>query len=374
MDTHALHTVVAPAENHAELAVAIPSVLGITFPELCQVAEDANVTRQSMLAIRDRCQRERLNRRNLHMRPIVEHALEVLRSCAPSHIVIREDLDADCDSVIATHQLIHQIVISLCLSACSTMRTTGGRLSIVLCNRDFTSRTADVPPQLRLGAYVRLSISLQASGADIVANNPLDEPEPDAPPVATAWDPGLAAVRAIVRDLGGEITTHDNDRHGVTLDVYLPLAMWGDESAAPACCEIPEGHERVLLVDDDPAVAEMWESYLEQLGYRVTAITSSVDALVEFTSHPNDYDAVITDQIMPGLTGDELARQVIHDRPGLPVIVISGYSDAITANDCAELGICEFIAKPFSIREMSGALRRALDGPSDPLHHDQAAA
>nr|HPJ99755.1 response regulator [Candidatus Hydrogenedentota bacterium] len=100
---------------------------------------------------------------------------------------------------------------------------------------------------------------------------------------------------------------------------------------------------------------------LHQLGYRVDAFTNSLAAFEAFCANPDSYDLVIVDQIMPHLMGVELAKRILETRPGFPVFLLTGYSEGITPEQARELGICEFLMKPFSSRELGGLIRKTLD-------------
>lgn len=120
------------------------------------------------------------------------------------------------------------------------------------------------------------------------------------------------------------------------------------------------GSERVLLVDDEPMLAAVGQQALQRLGYEVVSRTSPIEALELFKAKPGHFDLVITDQTMPGMTGDALARELMSIRPGLPVIVCTGYSQNIDAERATQLGIRAFVMKPILIHELAAAVRKAL--------------
>ena len=124
---------------------------------------------------------------------------------------------------------------------------------------------------------------------------------------------------------------------------------------------IPSGRERILIVDDEQTLVEIMDRSLKKLGYSVTATTSSNEALECFRERAEEFDLVITDQTMPGMTGDKLARELLKIRPDIPIILTTGFSEVITAEKAMQIGIREFIMKPLVIREMARAIRRALN-------------
>lgn len=121
------------------------------------------------------------------------------------------------------------------------------------------------------------------------------------------------------------------------------------------------GRERILLVDDEPAIAEMGKRLLESLGYRVTSCTGALAALERFSADPQGFDLLITDMTMPQMTGDRLAAALMATRPGLPVIVCTGFSELISPERARATGIRALVMKPFLKGEMAKAVRAALE-------------
>lgn len=116
----------------------------------------------------------------------------------------------------------------------------------------------------------------------------------------------------------------------------------------------------ILLVDDEPAIVSVTTKHLELFGYRVTGFTSSRQALAHFTQRPSEFDLLITDQVMPDLTGLELARAVLQVRPGLPVLVVSGYLENRIVVELRESGMHAFLAKPHSSDELKTAIEALI--------------
>jgi DNA-binding NtrC family response regulator len=104
----------------------------------------------------------------------------------------------------------------------------------------------------------------------------------------------------------------------------------------------------------------MWQEILENMGYKVFPHTVSQEALEEFRAEPQKFDLVITDQTMPHLTGFDMAVEMLKIRPGLPIVLCTGYSEVVTAEKAKTAGIREYVMKPLSISELTGAIRRAL--------------
>jgi CheY-like chemotaxis protein len=173
---------------------------------------------------------------------------------------------------------------------------------------------------------------------------------------------GLAVVHGIVKHHGGGIQVHSQLGAGTSFDLYFPVMAEQRTAAAPVEVDpAAGGRERILFVDDEPAIAELGKRLLESLGYRVTSCKGAIEALDRFRSDPLAYDLLITDMTMPQMTGDRLAAALTAIRPGLPVIVCTGFSELIGPERAREIGIQALIMKPFLKGEMAEAIRAALE-------------
>ena len=128
---------------------------------------------------------------------------------------------------------------------------------------------------------------------------------------------------------------------------------------------IPAGTERILFVDDEPALVHIGKQTLESLGYQVTTRTSSIEALELFKAKPEEFDLVITDMTMPNMTGDDLAEELMQIRPKIPVILCTGYSAKINQQQAMAKGIGALIAKPVLVRELAETIRKVLEGQEE---------
>ena len=140
------------------------------------------------------------------------------------------------------------------------------------------------------------------------------------------------------------------------------LPILGDKLAVSEAVEIepPRGHGSVLLVDDEPALMDVGANILRSLGYDVTAMQSPFDAFEKFAGDPSAFDLIFTDQSMPGLNGFELARRVLALRPGIPVILCTGYSDLVTEEVALAAGIKAFVTKPLRRVEIAQTIQKVL--------------
>ncbi len=171
---------------------------------------------------------------------------------------------------------------------------------------------------------------------------------------------GLSVVHGIVKNHGGVITAASELGKGSTFNVFFPrMATEYTETDVPLGI-LQRGRERILLVDDEEAQGQSIQNMLERLGYRVVLKTESWEALSLFREDPRVFDLMITDQTMPQITGISLAEEVMGIRPDMPVVLCTGFSDAVDAERAHAVGIRQFLMKPFSIGDMAETVRRAL--------------
>ena len=150
---------------------------------------------------------------------------------------------------------------------------------------------------------------------------------------------------------------------GSTFRILFPVCTGPVEHAASpvAASSLPGGDERILFVDDESLMAELGERRLTRFGYKVTPCTDSLAALDLFKANPDAFDLVVTDQTMPKLTGLHLTEEIRRVRPDIPVVLCSGFSDAINEAALNKAGIGRFLLKPVPPETMAGAVRAALD-------------
>ncbi|MDD3814049.1 MAG: response regulator [Desulfocapsaceae bacterium] len=293
---------------------------------------------------------------------IIKEALKMLRSILPTTIAIEEHIDPESGSIFADPTSIHQIVVNLCTNAYHAMDNEKGTLTVSLSRKEIhkeDSIESDVVP----GSFVKLSIQDTGSGMDKKTMARIFEPYFTTKETGKGSGLGLAVVYGIVKTLHGFIKVESEPGQGATFSVYIPAL---EEVAAipPEQTELkdlPRGIERILVVDDEPIIVSLNTKMLERFGYRVTATTSSKEALEKIHAQGDDFDLVITDQTMPNLSGVELAREILNIKPDMPIILCSGYSSVVTEDEALASGIKRYVMKPLDIRTLVKMIREVLD-------------
>jgi CheY-like chemotaxis protein len=172
---------------------------------------------------------------------------------------------------------------------------------------------------------------------------------------------GLSVVHGIVKSYNGSIYVHSRLGEGSTFEILLPALESAVPTAIASQKPIPTGSESILFVDDEPMIAEIGKKMLESLGYRLAVRTSAFEALEAFRNHPDRFDLVITDLIMPKMSGLDLAEKILQIRPGFPIVMCTGFSASMDAEAFARRGVRAVIFKPILRRDMATTVRKALD-------------
>jgi two-component system, cell cycle sensor histidine kinase and response regulator CckA len=206
-----------------------------------------------------------------------------------------------------------------------------------------------------------LSVKDTGCGMDEEVKRRIFEPFFTTKPVGKGTGLGLSVVFGIVKNHRGGITVYSEPGKGSIFKVYLPRVDTGISAAPETPSPIPRGNERILLVDDEESNIKTFQNMLQHLGYQVTALMDSQEALTLFSGNPSQFDLVITDQTMPFMTGEDLGKEFMRMRPDIPVILCTGYSDLISSGKAAALGFRGYIMKPFTVREGAELVRRVLD-------------
>jgi signal transduction histidine kinase/CheY-like chemotaxis protein len=291
--------------------------------------------------------------------PIVKESIKMLRASLPKTIEIRGDITTEPSPTLADPTQIQQIIMNLGTNAAHAMWQRGGLMTVDLSRVTVTSDNAP-DPGLTPGSYLKLSVSDTGTGMDRDILERVFDPFFTTKKPGEGTGLGLWVVQTIVKKHKGAITVRSTPGKGATFEVFLPRIP---EQVLPAK-ELPlsalKGHGRLLIVDDEADIAELEKEMVERLGYSATAVIESGAALVLFKENPDNYDLVLTDQTMPGMTGIDLARELLSVRPDVPVVLITGYCDVVDEELAREAGVKAVVAKPMTRAEVGLITKRLL--------------
>ncbi len=292
----------------------------------------------------------------------VHEVLDLLRATLPSRIELRCTIDARTPVILCDETELHQVLLNLATNASHAMEE-GGKLEVEVApyvvNAEFAARHENLKP----GPHARLTVIDNGHGMSPEVRERVFEPFFTTKAPGKGSGLGLSVIHGIVQSLGGAIELWSEPGVGTRIDLLFPAVAESVEVSTVSATGAPApGALHVLLVEDEPALASMEKRQLESLGYRVTAHTSSVQALEAFRAAPATFDLLVTDNNMPRLTGLQLAQELLAMRPDLPILMVSGIAETSDIDRLAEIGVSGVLAKPHTARQLSEALELLLEG------------
>ncbi len=311
------------------------------------------------------CQSEK-ERQPVRLELIARECMKLLRASLPTTIDIHRHPAEALGLVLADPTQIHQVIMNLCTNAADAMQETGGTLDILLANVELVAGEIATDPPLPAGKYLRLTVADTGHGMDRKTRERIFDPFFTTKEPGRGTGLGLSVVHGIIKNHGGGITFSSEPGKGTTFQIFLPrIDRPLPISEEEACGATPGGTERILFLDDEEDLVYAGQRMLEGLGYEVVSGTSSPGALEVFRAQPERFDLVITDQTMPHMTGDRLAREMLTLRPDLPIILCTGMGPAtlggVSTEKAAAIGIRDVVMKPVERSELARTIRRVLD-------------
>ncbi|MEN6616090.1 MAG: PAS domain S-box protein [Syntrophorhabdus sp.] len=299
-------------------------------------------------------------KKTLRLSTLVRETVDLLRGSVPSTITIELHINTDRDTILADPSQIQQVIMNLSTNAVHAM-DDGGVLSISLSETTFEQEETIPDSSMQPGQYVVLAVADTGSGIPEDITHRIFEPFYTTKEHGQGTGMGLAVVFGIVKECEGAITVESNVGKGSTFRVFFPATKPVAEGNARKEESLPTGKERVLVIDDELSVAEMVTEMLKRLGYDVTMAGGGPEGWQKFKERSHDYDLVITDHVMPGLTGIRLAEKMLEVRKLLPIILFTGYSETISPEKAKAIGIRAFLMKPVVKKTLAETVRQVLD-------------
>jgi len=292
---------------------------------------------------------------------VVEEALQLIRASLPATIEIRSNICAEPAAIMGDPTQIHQIVMNLCTNAHHAMLANGGTLDINLTPVELDDEMVRAYPNLEPGSYVKLAITDTGHGMDADTVNRIFDPYFTTKEKGKGTGLGLAVVHGIVKGHGGFINVRSRPGKGTTFELFFPKIVETFKLKESQPDLIPTGSERILFVDDEIVLTELNKEAIKRLGYQVECMTSPIEAFEAFRAEPDRFDLVITDMVMPKMTGDQLADKIMQIRQDIPIILCTGYNDLITEEKAYKMGIKDFLMKPLAMKDLAHSIRNAID-------------
>ncbi len=300
----------------------------------------------------------------IDLRPVVEEALRLLRATVPQMIEIRMEAEPNLPAVMADATQVHQVLMNLGKNACDAMLSHGGTLTMRLSSEHIDSLLHSPSPDLHPGSYLRISV--QDTGAGIPAEllERVFEPFFTTKGHGEGTGLGLSVVHGIVRGHHGAILVRSEPGTGTVFDLYFPAVEREAEDArkAATATTTPAGRgEHVLYVDDEEQLVDLVTRMMVRMGYNVTGMTEPLEAIEAVRADPKRFDLVLSDLGMPGMSGMDLAEELLQIRPDLPIIITSGYVRPEDARRAEQIGVRDVVMKPNTVAEIGQLIRDRLD-------------
>jgi CheY-like chemotaxis protein len=284
-------------------------------------------------------------------------ASQFVKATVPKNITVALDLDVEGAVVMATPGMIHQIVVNLSTNAVDAIGDDHGRITLKL---------------RRVDGGLEFSMTDTGEGIPVGMRERIFDPFFTTKEVGKGTGLGLSVVHGIVEDLGGRITVESPPEGGCRIVLRLPEAD-AEEAlrirSAPGCGVEGQAKDRhVLVVDDEPSIVDMLRRFFERMGHRVTATSDSNGALA-LVQTVGQFDLVLADHMMPGITGITLARAIADQAPGTPVVLCSGRNDKVTLEEMRAARVAAFVLKPFNLVELADTVECLLrDGRANKVN------
>jgi PAS domain S-box-containing protein len=328
--------------------------------QIIDAAERAGSLTRQLLAF---SRKQVLQTADLALNVIVSSMVRLLQRILGEDIGLQIDLSPADAFVRADASMMEQVILNLAINARDAM-PRGGQLSLRTTVAEFDTHSIPEHTDARAGRFVRLSVIDTGCGvpADILPH--IFEPFFSTKGMERGTGLGLATVYGIVKQHHGWVMVHSAVDSGTTFDVYLPAVEIPEKSASP---REPEpsgagGNETILIVEDEAPVRRLARVILQRRGYTVLEAESGPAAIAVWQEHQGHVDLMLTDMVMPhGLSGLDLAERFLAERSSLKVIVTSGYSVDLAGKEITQTERLRFLAKPYSVLELAGAVRAMLD-------------
>jgi PAS domain S-box-containing protein len=338
-----------PADHAAQVSLAEISKAG---------TRASSIVNQILLFSR---REEESQQSPLNLQAIIEDSLSLLRATLPARITIRTQLDPATPMALGDASQIHQVLLNLATNAAYAMSDAGGTLIIELARAEVDAELARRSSDLQPGTYACIVVKDTGVGMSPQVAERIFEPFFTTKPRGQGTGLGLSVVHGIMRAHGAAITLHTAPGAGSTFRIYLPAIPTPVPDTAPTPDAVERGEgQRILYVDDEEPLVYLLTRILERLGYAVSGFIDAQTALDAFRADPTAFDALVTDLSMPGLSGQELAQEVLKIRPTLPIVMTSGYVRPADRELALRTGVRELVLKPDTAQALGEVLHRLL--------------
>lgn len=356
---HNFNNILAAIVGNAELALEKVDEASPVQENLDQIIRASFRARDHVKGILAFSTKSATEQKRIHLAPLVRETFNFLRASLPSTIKMSLQITSGNDVAIVEPSQLQQVVVNLGANAAQAM-PGGGELVISLLDARFDPARPVPDPDLHPGEYIELSVRDTGSGMDRAVIGRIFEPFFTTREVGKGAGLGLSMAYGIVKACRGAITVESEPGTGSTFRVFLPKAADEVEAVQKNEKTRSQGVAKVLFVDDEEGLRKIAEAVFSRLGYAVTTEGDGESALRRYRDNPQAFDVVVTDYTMPDMTGLALSREILKVRPDMPILLCTGYTDAIDEEGAKAAGIREFLMKPIKKQDLAEVVKRAL--------------
>jgi two-component system cell cycle sensor histidine kinase/response regulator CckA len=299
-------------------------------------------------------------KRMVDISDVIRETVKLIEATFPATIDIKHHIAPHAGNLFADETQIHQVLMNLCTNAYHSMQKEGGLLEVELAPATIGTFDSSSFPILNPGKYLKLVVADTGHGMDQDLLDQIFDPYFTTKKSGVGTGMGLSTAHGIVKDHGGSIKVSSRPGIGTTFQVFFPIAEAASQRPAAESGRFSSGKGSILLVDDETPILDSGKAFLEDLGYEVDVSTCPVDALELVQTNPDKYHLVITDMIMPKMSGENLAKAIKKDRPDIPILLWTGYSENINADNIAEAGVSEVLLKPITLSHLANTIQKVL--------------
>jgi signal transduction histidine kinase len=357
---HDFNNVLMAVNGYGELALEKLTEDHPAVEDLQQMIQAAGRSRtlvKKLMAFARRQEEAPPERLDLH-RP-VSNALSLLRPTMPASIEVSYNGSPGKHFVVGNSSELEQVVVNLCNNAAHAMGKRAGRIALQLDTVEFNAGVGTAP-LLAAGSYHQLKVTDSGNGMTPEVRARVFEPFFTTKPSGEGTGLGLPMVHGVVNGMGGAIALDSEVGRGTTFSLYFPAAptLEVEEATSVAKPRTNGNGQHIMVVDDEELLVNVTSVMLQQAGFRATKFFDPASALTAFKAAPSDYDLLLTDLAMPGMTGMELAREIKLIRPGLPVVLCTGYIGTPESNLLEQCSAV--LQKPYTREALVTAINQAL--------------
>lgn len=364
---HDFNNILAPLMGHMEMALALSKNNNDAYMHLEEATKAAYRSRDLVRNILSFGRQKTNDPRGIRLQDVIMESLALIKASMPSNIKTIKNIGSDCSRVVADSTQIQRIIVNLCTNAFHSMKHNGGVLGIDLSEKTLPYNRGGKKDDSKNIRYVHLQVSDTGCGIDPSIINHIFDPYFTTKNADEGTGLGLASVKEIIRKYNCDVFVESVLGKGSIFHVFLPAAENNDRELSAETIKLGKlnrDKDHIMLVDDEEVALRSISRVLEAIGYRVTSFNGGEQALKTFRNHKNAFDLLMTDFNMPGLTGVQLAREIIAFRPDMPVLIFTGSRDVVSKIPDG----MDFLIKPVATHELASKLN-SLFSKSKELRH-----